>query len=168
MNGGGARRQARQTPALPEAVGSSSGSPQRTHAGLEWRGISVQQASQIGTEEKRGRGDPQRVQNEGRRVQLAASTGLRSTRAMARQRVISDGGRSIVSEPKSLLKTHLAREAVANTATRSQYTDPSAVVPIRFTRGVSSDTERSAAILAKAGRGRAPIRCNERTGAEAH
>lgn len=140
MNGGGARRQARQTPAFPETVGSSRESPQRTHAGLEWRGISVQQASQIGTEEKRGRGDPQRVQNEGRRVQLTASMGLRSTRAMARQREISDRGRSIVSEPKSLLKTHLAREAVANTATRSQYTDPSAVVPIRFAGGISCDT----------------------------
>jgi hypothetical protein len=62
---------------------------------------------------------------------------------MARQREISDGGRSIVSESKSLLKTHLAREAVANTATRSQYTDPSAVVPIWFAKGISSDTEQS-------------------------
>ena len=127
----------------PETVGSSSGSPQPTHAGLARRGISVQHVSQIGTEEKRGGGDPQNVQSQGRRVQLPASMGLRSTRAMARQREISDGGRSIVSESKSLLKTHLAREAVANTATRSQYTDPSAVVPIWFAKGISSDTEQS-------------------------
>ncbi len=33
--------------------------------------------------------------------------GLRSTRATARQRVVSDGGTSNVSEPESLRKTHL-------------------------------------------------------------
>ena len=34
--------------------------------------------------------------------------GLRSTRATARQREVSDGGTSLVSEPESLRKTHLA------------------------------------------------------------
>ena len=33
--------------------------------------------------------------------------GLRSTRATARQREVSDGGTSNVSEPESLRKTHL-------------------------------------------------------------
>jgi hypothetical protein len=33
--------------------------------------------------------------------------GLRSTRATARHRVVSDGGTSNVSEPESLRKTHL-------------------------------------------------------------
>ena len=35
------------------------------------------------------------------------SKGLRSTRATARHRVVSDGGTSNVSEPESLRKTHL-------------------------------------------------------------
>ncbi|MGB7987203.1 MAG: hypothetical protein WCF54_18720 [Terracidiphilus sp.] len=37
-----------------------------------------------------------------------ASAGLRSTRATARQREVSEGGTSNVSEPESLRKTHLA------------------------------------------------------------
>jgi hypothetical protein len=69
---------------------------------------SIQQASQIGTEESRGREEPQREQSEGSNAQLAASTGLRSTRATARHAEVSDGGTSSVSELCSLLKTHLA------------------------------------------------------------
>jgi hypothetical protein len=64
---------------------------------------------QIGTKEGRGRGEPQRVLEAGRRVQTTASTGLRSTRTTARHRVVSAGGTSIVSEPESLRKTHLNR-----------------------------------------------------------
>ena len=71
-------------------------------------GNSIQQASQIGTEESCGRGKPQREHEAGRRAQLKASMGLRSTRATARHREVSDGGTSIVSEPESLRKTHLS------------------------------------------------------------
>jgi hypothetical protein len=82
-------------------------SPQRAHAGPLCRGNSDQQALQIGAEDSCGRGEPQRVQKAGRRAQLKASMGLRSTRATARHRVVSDGGTSNVSEPESLRKTHL-------------------------------------------------------------
>ena len=47
------------------------------------------------------------VQKAGSRAQPRASMGLRSTRATARQREVSDGGTSNVSEPESLRKTHL-------------------------------------------------------------
>jgi hypothetical protein len=40
-------------------------------------------------------------------AQLKASIGLRSTRATARQRDVSESGPSIVSEPWFLRKTHL-------------------------------------------------------------
>lgn len=70
-------------------------------------GISIQQASQIGTEERCGRGESQRAQEAGKRAQPSASMGLRSTRATARQREVSDGGTSNVSDFKSLRKTHL-------------------------------------------------------------
>jgi hypothetical protein len=88
-------------------IGAVRVSPQRAHAGPLRAGNSVQQASQIGTEERCGRGEPQRVQKPGRRAQPRASMGLRSTRATARQREVSDGGTSNVSEPESLRKTHL-------------------------------------------------------------
>ena len=44
---------------------------------------------------------------DGKRAQLTASTGLRRTRATARQREVSEVGTSNVSEPESLRKTHL-------------------------------------------------------------
>ena len=91
---------------LSPAAGQRA-SPQRAHKGPLWTGNSVQQASQIGTEESCGRGEPQRGQKAGRRAQPKASMGLRSTRATARQREVSDGGTSSVSEPESLRKTHL-------------------------------------------------------------
>ena len=103
-------RQDRQSAALAgleSSCGASSTSPQRAHTGPLWTGNSAQQTSQIGTVESRGRGEPQRVQEAGRRAQLKASMGLRSTRATARQREISDGGTSNVSEPVSQRKTHL-------------------------------------------------------------
>jgi hypothetical protein len=40
--------------------------------------------------------------------------GLRSTRATARQREVSDGGTSSVSEPESLRKTHLSSQQRSN------------------------------------------------------
>jgi len=67
----------------------------------------IQQDSQIGTEEICGSGEPQRVQQAGNSAQPTASTGLRRTRATARQREVSEGGTSNVSEPESLRKTHL-------------------------------------------------------------
>src|ERR1039458_2872605 len=88
-----------------DSAGAARVSPQHAHEGPLWTGNSVQQASQIGTEESCGRGEPQRVQNAGRRAQPKASMGLRSTRATARQREVSDGGTSNVSEPESLRKT---------------------------------------------------------------
>jgi hypothetical protein len=99
--GGGASRQARHRceDAMPSTGGASSASPHRRHAGPSWTGISAQQASQIGTEEKRGRGEPQRAQEAGSTVQVIASRGLRRTRTTARQRDVSDSEPSIVSEP---------------------------------------------------------------------
>jgi hypothetical protein len=61
----------------------------------------------MGTEESCGRGRPQRTHEAGKRAQLTASMGLRSTRATARQLEVSEGGTSNVSEPESLRKTHL-------------------------------------------------------------
>jgi hypothetical protein len=61
----------------------------------------------MGTEERCGRGEPHKAQEAGRRAQPKASMGLRSTRATARQREVSDGGTSNVSEPESLRKTCL-------------------------------------------------------------
>ena len=96
-------------PALdgPARSGASSVSPQRAHTGPLARGNSVQQRSQMGTDERCGRGEPQRAQEAGKRAQLTASTGLRRTRATARQREVSEVGTSNVSEPESLRKTHL-------------------------------------------------------------
>jgi hypothetical protein len=82
-------------------------SPQRAQQGPVWSGNSPQQTAQIGAGESCGKGQPQRLQGAGRRAQLIASMGLRSTRATARQREVSDGGTSNVSEPESLRKTHL-------------------------------------------------------------
>jgi hypothetical protein len=55
-------RQARQSAgALPVAsAGAASVSPQHAHEGPLWVGNSAQQASQIGTLESSGRGEPQR------------------------------------------------------------------------------------------------------------
>jgi hypothetical protein len=61
----------------------------------------------MGTEVRCGRGEPHKAQEAGRRAQPSASMGLRSTRATARQREVSDGGTSNVSEPESLRKTCL-------------------------------------------------------------
>ena len=105
LNGGGVSRHARQrcVDAMPSTTGASRESPQRRQTVPLSLEISDQQASQIGTEERRGRGEPQRAQGAGRRVEPIASDietrGLRSTRAMARQRDVSDSGPSIVSEP---------------------------------------------------------------------
>ncbi|MGB6781530.1 MAG: hypothetical protein WBE36_05680, partial [Terracidiphilus sp.] len=63
---------------------SGNGSPQRPHAGPRATEISIQQTSQIGAWESRGRGEPHRAQQEGSKAQAAASTGLRSTRTTAR------------------------------------------------------------------------------------
>lgn len=106
-NGGGARRQLRQrsgdgifvSEVLAKEAGASSESPQRAQRGPLRAGISIQQASQIGTEERCGIEEPQREHEAGRMTQPRESMGLRSTRATARQREVSDSGPSIVSEP---------------------------------------------------------------------
>jgi hypothetical protein len=104
-------RQIRQTDADSSSADDNE-FPQRTHAGPVRRGISVQQASQIGAEERCGKGEPQRAQGAGRNAQLTASMGLRSTRATARHAEVSDGGTSNVRDAESLRKTHLiSREA---------------------------------------------------------
>lgn len=103
-------RQDRQSAALAgleSSCGASSTSPQRAHTGPLWTGNSAQQTSQIGTVESRGRGEPQRVQKAGRSAQPNESMGLRSTRATARHREVSDGGTASVNELESLRKTHL-------------------------------------------------------------
>ena len=82
-------------------------SPQRRHTPSRWVENSAQQTSQIGTEDSRGKGEPQRAQEEGNKAQPRASSGLRSTRATARQREMPGGETAIVSEPESWLKTHL-------------------------------------------------------------
>jgi hypothetical protein len=92
---------------LDSSAGVANASPHRAQKVPLWTGNSVQQTSQIGTRESRGKGEPQRAQNAGRRAQPKASTGLRSTRATARHREVSDGGTSNVSEPEFLRKTHL-------------------------------------------------------------
>jgi hypothetical protein len=51
-------------------------------------------------------------------AQPNASMGLRSTRATARQREVSEGGTSNVSEPESLRKTHLASGRQGRSARR--------------------------------------------------
>lgn len=92
---------------LEASSGAPRVSPHRAHTGPLWTGNSVQQTSQIGTVESRGRGGPQRAQKAGRSAQPNESMGLRSTRATARHPEVSDGGRSSVSELYSLRKTHL-------------------------------------------------------------
>jgi hypothetical protein len=67
----------------------------------------------MGTDDSCGSGEPQRVQGAGRRTELIASRGLRSTRATARQRDVSESEPSIVSEPWFLLKTHLTWASAA-------------------------------------------------------
>src|SRR6185312_15209284 len=83
---------------------------------------SVQQASQIGAEERCGRGVPQRVQGEGSSAQDSTSMGLRNTRTTARQREVSEGGRSNARKPELLLKTHLTGCAPERAAFENQYT----------------------------------------------
>ena len=61
----------------------------------------------MGTEESCGREELHRAQEAGRKAQLTAWKGLRSTRATARQRVVGEGGRECAMAPESLLKTHL-------------------------------------------------------------
>jgi hypothetical protein len=103
-------RQDLQSAALAElefSRGAPRPSPQRAHTGPLWAGNSVQQTSQIGTEESRGKGEPQRAQKAGRNAQPNESMGLRSTRATARHREVSDGGTASVSELDSLRKAHL-------------------------------------------------------------
>ena len=133
--GGGARRQAlhKAEVAGPNpSCAASTVSPQRAHTSPLWTGNSIQHASQIGTEEICGRGEPQRVQKAGRRAQLKASMGLRSTRATARQREVSDGGTSNVSEPESLRKTHLTQgSATASGLPWRQYTRTGPEIPLR-------------------------------------
>jgi hypothetical protein len=97
-------------------------SPQREHRDPDWTGTSDQQAAQIGTEERRGSGEPQTEQESRKTVQLTASKGLRSTRDTARHLEIPDSGTSSVDERESLRKTHLAEAAVAIAATQAQYT----------------------------------------------
>ena len=117
------RRQARQRLAgasgpAEEVGGRSRMSPQRAH--MESRlGRELQTSRQHRLERKRGAGgENRRAEHEaGKRVQLTASMGLRSTRDTARHLEISDGGTSSVSERESLRKTHLAQAAVAITAT---------------------------------------------------
>lgn len=105
-------RQGRQNAeiVLPGETGGGAGSesPQRWHVGGAWMGNSIQQTSQIGTRESRGRSAPQREQEAGKSVQLKLSKGLRSTRTTARQRVVGDGGTSLTAMRESLWKTHLA------------------------------------------------------------
>ena len=93
----------------PDAAETGSASPQRRHVGAAWRGNSVQQTSQMGTKESRGRGEPHKEQGAGKKVQLKLSKGLRSTRTTARQRVVSDGGTPVAAMRESLWKTHLAQ-----------------------------------------------------------
>lgn len=101
-------RQARQSDDGERLAGAFKASPQRIHTGPVWTGNSVQQASQIGIDESRGRGEPQRAQEAGRSAQLKLSMGLRSTRTTARHRVVCEGGTSVMRMPESLWKTHLA------------------------------------------------------------
>lgn len=115
-NGGGAKRQIRHTPAHSgrDAVrDSSTESPQRIHAGPIWPETSDQHASHIGAEENCGRGEAQREQDAGKRMQLTASMGLRSTRTTARHLEIPDSGTPSADKLGSLRKTHLAPKAVA-------------------------------------------------------
>ena len=48
------------------------------------------------------------MQEEGSSAQESTSTGLRNTRTTARQREVSEGGRSNARKPELLRKTHLA------------------------------------------------------------
>lgn len=89
-----------------------SESPQRAQTMPLSEGISVQQTSQIGAEERCGRGEPQRKHEAGSIAETRASRGLRSTRTTARQRDVPDDGRSKTIEPELLLKTHLTAGAV--------------------------------------------------------
>lgn len=108
MNAGGAMRHARHKPDWPGPVGAFKASPQRTQKAPVWLGNSSQQASQIGTKERRGSEEPQRTQEAGRSVQPRLSRGLRSTRTTARHREVSESGTSVLRMPESWKKTHLA------------------------------------------------------------
>src|SRR5271166_3177635 len=113
----------------------SSDLPQRAHTVLLSTENSVQQTSQMGTEERCGRGEPQREHEDGKRAQLKASMGLRNTRTTARQREVSEVGTSHVSELESLLKTHLTFGWQAST--------PDALPPVYAQRAGDSISFRS-------------------------
>ena len=116
-------RQARHWVRDPGASEVGSASPQRSQTAPVWRGNSVQQTSQIGTEESRGRSEPHREQEAGSSVQLKLSKGLRSTRTTARQLVVADGGTWFAVMTESLRKTHLAWGAMPlHVARCRQYT----------------------------------------------
>ncbi len=115
-------RQIRHSGETECPAGALSASPQRAHTGSLGTGKSVQQTSQIGTGESSGRGEPQRAQEAGRREQLTASMGLRSTRTTARHRVVGDDGTSLVPLPEFLWKTHLARQAHEPATLCAKYT----------------------------------------------
>lgn len=74
-------------------------------------GISFQQTSHTGAEERCGRGEPQRTHEAGSNAEKSASRGLRSTRTTARQRDVPEYGRPNTREPELLLKTHLTAHA---------------------------------------------------------
>src|SRR3954453_19365044 len=101
-------RQARQV--LRGESARSRTPPHREHTTSLSTGISAQQASQIGADERSGRGEPQRAQPEGSKTQPIASTGLRRTRTTARHAEVPDGGTLSVSAFGSLRKTHLVEE----------------------------------------------------------
>jgi hypothetical protein len=101
-------RQARQSLAAERVGADVRVSPQRAHADSLRTENSVRQTGQIGTLESCGKGEPQRAHAAGRRAQLKLSTGLRGTRTTARQRVVSDGGTTVVLATLLLWKTHLA------------------------------------------------------------
>src|SRR5277367_3257413 len=82
-------------------------SPQQAQRIPVWAGSCRQQKSQIGTRVKRRREPPQRAQEQGNNAHDRPSTGLRSTRTMARQTVVWESGTEGVSETVSPGKTHL-------------------------------------------------------------
>jgi hypothetical protein len=115
-------RHARHSANAPAPAVAFRLSPQRAHAGPPCLGNSVQQMSQIGIAESRGREEPQRAQEAGRSAQLKLSTGLRSTRTTARQRVVCDGRTPVKRMHASLWKTHLAHGRDRIAAPRGKYT----------------------------------------------
>lgn len=114
--------QARQSGAGERPAGACRASPQHEHTGPSWTGNSVQQASQIGMEESRGRGEPQSEQEAGRSAQLKLSMGVRRKRTTARHFVVCNGGTSVMRMPESLWKTHLATGCSKGQTRSAKYT----------------------------------------------